>query len=65
MKLSSPWPFFYKRIFPIFFWFGISASLIVTIFGSQFSPEAKRTPLPAILVPWIGAIKRYFLVGIQ
>jgi hypothetical protein len=45
-RISSQWTFFYKRIFPLF-WFGFLALFVISLLASR----SNATPLPLLAVP--------------
>jgi hypothetical protein len=58
--ISSKWTFFYKYVFPIF-WFGfIGLFLIFALFVPARSGQS--LPIPALIVPVIMAVFGYFLL---
>jgi hypothetical protein len=59
-RISSKWTFFYKFVFPIF-WFGfIVLFLVITLFVPTRSGQSP--PIPALIVPIIMFVIGYFLM---
>ena len=59
-RISSKWTFFYKSVFPIF-WFGfIILFLIIALFVPTRSGQSP--PIPALIVPIIMFVVGYFLM---
>src|SRR5579862_1170959 len=59
-RISSKWTFFYKSVFPIF-WFGfIILFLVVALFVPMRSGQSP--PIPALIVPTIMFVVGFFLM---
>ncbi|HTV28435.1 MAG TPA: hypothetical protein VMF32_11685 [Xanthobacteraceae bacterium] len=59
-RISSKWTFFYKSVFPIF-WFGfIILFLVVALFVPMRSGQSP--PIPALIVPAIMFVVGFFLM---
>jgi hypothetical protein len=59
-RISSKWTFFYKSVFPIF-WFGfIILFLVIALFVPTRSGQSP--PIPALIVPIIMFVVGYFLM---
>jgi hypothetical protein len=56
-RISSQWTFFYKRIFPMF-WFGFLGLFVLTAFSTS---RSNAMPYPLLVVPVVMAVLGFIL----